>query len=122
MIISTVRNVMHVLPSGKYASYIPMNRFGKGKQGPVVQVAQLINGQWHGTPAQHYARTLLGTDEPRYSGAPMVAGRDRLWIDGGAKWGLSVEDTAAHLAFAAGVLAWEQHAAFRAAENMPDDE
>jgi hypothetical protein len=84
------------LPSGRYGSYRPANAEDGG---PVVQVAQLIDGVWHGTPARHYAATLLGLDEWSRGARPT-----RLSIDYGQGWELGEADTAAHLAFAARAL------------------
>ena len=91
---------VYVLPSGKYASYIPER--SQGELEPSVQVAMLsYEGEWHPTPARHYASTLLGLDE--YSGHPGKPVTGRLSIDYGQGWGLDEADTAAHVAFAAGV-------------------
>jgi hypothetical protein len=92
---------VYPLPSGKYGSYIPEP--SRGEVEPSVQVAQWIEriGEWHPTPARHYAKTLLGLDE--YSGHPGKPVTGRLSIDYGQGWGLDEADTAAHVAFAAGV-------------------
>jgi hypothetical protein len=81
------------LPGGLYASRIaPPSRFEPN--GPVVQVLQSINGEWHPTPARHYASTLV--EAPPGS---------VLAIDFGQGWSLNLLESVAHRAFAAGVLA-----------------
>jgi hypothetical protein len=76
------------LPSGRYGSRIVEHDTPRG-DGPVVQVVQRIAGEWHGTPARHYAATILGT-----------ADVSRLAIDYGQGWALDEADTAAHRAYA----------------------
>lgn len=77
------------LPSGTYGSYTPA-RVQPYETRPVVQVAQLIRGDWYGTPARHYAESLPASG--------------RLSIDSGQGWALSPEDTAAHAAYGAALL------------------
>jgi hypothetical protein len=93
------------LPSGRYAAYIPQDRYSRqnaSEIGPIVQVAQLIDGHWHGTPAQYHAKTA----SVAATGERVV---DRVVIDGGQRWMLDTADTAVFRAFAAGVyLAWEE--------------
>jgi hypothetical protein len=92
---------VYVLPSGKYASYVPASaKFERGEA--VVQVAMLsYEGEWHPTPARHLTATLLGLDG--YSSHPGKPFTGRLAIDYGQGWILDEADTAAHVAFAAGV-------------------
>ena len=105
---NTFGAIFVTLPSQQYAAYIPQDRYSRQNAqdgGPIVQVAQRINGEWHGTPAQYYAKDA---SQPAREGqeAPRA---DRVWIDHGQRWGLDTSDTIVFRAFAAGVyLSWEE--------------
>lgn len=75
--------------SGRYSFYQPPAATSACEGDVVVQVAELIDGAWHGTPARYSADTIAFHD-------PLT----RLSIDFGAAWHLPDEDLAGFVAFA----------------------
>ncbi|TAM93796.1 MAG: hypothetical protein EPN43_00065 [Jatrophihabitans sp.] len=92
------RRPVRVGPSGQYAFFRPRLEYferpgrttspSQMQHGPVVQVAQNVDGAWYPTPARYFTDTLIEGSSAR------------LAIDYGQRWALDEADTAAFRQFA----------------------